>query len=127
MEALAATSLAGTIVQLIDFGFKLTASSVQVYNSADEATSSNSELKNVTNDMKAVARKLNDKLEDRKEGKGSLSEDETAEERLAEECLSVISELEVALDQIIWVQAGKKIKSKWRSFRQALLSVWHKE
>jgi hypothetical protein len=127
MEALAAASLAGTIAQLVDFGSKLTSASVQIYRSADGTAVNESELRNVAKDMEILLRKVDEQLEERKVGttglKKELSEDEAVENTLALECVSVIKELETALSKVL--KSGKT--SKWRSFRQALLSVWHRE
>jgi hypothetical protein len=126
MEAIAATSLAGTIVQLVDFGCKVTSNSFQIYRSADGTAVSETELKKVAEDMKRLLTNIDDQFKQRKDEKGikpPLSEDELAEQRLAKECVVVIQELSTALEKVL--RSGKL--SKWRSFRQALLSVWHKE
>jgi hypothetical protein len=123
MEALAATSLAGTIVGLVDFGCKLTSNSYQVYRSAEGATVGDLELENVVRDLSRISRKLDEHLKDRERKGESLNEDQVAEQQLAKECLAVTDELEKTLKKVI--KGGKT--SKWRSFRQALLSVWHKD
>jgi len=123
MATLAASSLAGTIVQLVDFGWKLTSNSYQIYRSVEGATVEDLELGNVVRDLSRISRKLRDHLEDRERNGESLNEEQVAVQQLAEECLAVTVELEKTLEKAI--KGGKT--SKWRSFRQALLSVWHKD
>jgi hypothetical protein len=126
MDALAVTSLAGTIAQLVDFGCKVTSSSIQIYRSADGSAVSETELKKVAEDMKRLLINVDDQFKQRENNMGNkpdLSEDEVVEQSLARECVLVIKELNTALEKVM--RSGKT--SKWRSFRQALLSVWHKE
>jgi hypothetical protein len=126
MDALAVTSLAGTIAQLVDFGCKVTSSSIQIYRSADGSAVSETELKKVAEDMKRLLINVDDQFKQRENKTGNkpdLSEDEVVEQSLARECVLVIKELNTALEKVM--RSGKT--SKWRSFRQALLSVWHKE
>jgi hypothetical protein len=126
MDALAVTSLAGTIAQLVDFGCKVTSSSIQIYRSADGSAVSETELKKVAEDMKRLLINVDDQFKQRENKTGNkpdLSEDEIVEQSLARECVLVIKELNTALEKVM--RSGKT--SKWRSFRQALLSVWHKE
>jgi hypothetical protein len=126
MDALAVTSLAGTIAQLVDFGCKVTSSSIQIYRSADGSAVSETELKKVAEDMKRLLINVDDQFKQRENKTGNkpdLSEDGVVEQSLARECVLVIKELNTALEKVM--RSGKT--SKWRSFRQALLSVWHKE
>jgi hypothetical protein len=126
MDALAVTSLAGTIAQLVDFGCKVTSSSIQIYRSADGSAVSETELKKVAEDMKRLLINVDDQFKQRENNMGNkpdLSEDEVVEQSLARECVLVIKGLNTALEKVM--RSGKT--SKWRSFRQALLSVWHKE
>jgi hypothetical protein len=126
MDALTVTSLAGTIAQLVDFGCKVTSSSTQIYRSADGSAVSETELNKVAKDMERLLKNVDDQFEQRENKSGNkpdLSEDEVMEQMLAKECVTVIKELKSALEKVM--RSGNT--SKWRSFRQALLSIWHKE
>jgi hypothetical protein len=58
MDPLSALSVAGTIIQFVDFGMKMLSSSVQLYTSTQGLLNVNEELKLVTGDLQAVLVKL---------------------------------------------------------------------
>jgi hypothetical protein len=58
MDPLSALSVAGTIIQFVDFGMKMLSSSVQLYTSTQGLLNVNEELKLVTGDLQAVLVRL---------------------------------------------------------------------
>jgi hypothetical protein len=58
MDPLSALSLAGTIVQLIDFGGKLLSDTVQLYKSSCGKLDANQQLQLITGDLQSVVAKL---------------------------------------------------------------------
>jgi hypothetical protein len=58
MDPFSALSLAGTIVQLADFGSKLLTSGVQLYRSSTGALKAHEKLELITGDLQSVIIKL---------------------------------------------------------------------
>ena len=58
MDPLSAVSLAGNIIQFVEFGSNLVCGSVNIYKSADGTTSVNSELELITEDLTGLCSKL---------------------------------------------------------------------
>jgi hypothetical protein len=58
MDPLAALSLAGTIVQFVDFGSKLLATGRELYKSTNGSLTVNDEIELVTSDLLAITLKL---------------------------------------------------------------------
>ncbi|KAI9854448.1 MAG: hypothetical protein M1813_001242 [Trichoglossum hirsutum] len=114
MEALAVIGLVGNIVQFVDFGGKLIAKSVQLYQSSDGVLTENIDTETATNHLI----RLNNKLENAANTTG-----DKALEALCESCSAVAAELLIALDKL--KIHGKK--EKWKSMRKALRSLWSKE
>ena len=127
MDPLTATSLAGTIAQFVDLGCKLTSSTYQISKSAEGATLSNLDLTKVTYDLDLINKKLKRDLSERgksdKDKRQNPSDEEKAERQLIHECSNVATEVHQTLAKVV---VGNRT-GKWRSFRQALLSVWHAE
>ena len=115
METLVAISLVGNIVQFVDFGSKLISKTVEGYRSADGAFIDNAGLEAATNDLVA----LNERIKSNATTGGA----NLALISLCSSCNDVAKELLVALVKLK-LQGGK---SKWKSFRKALRSVWSKE
>lgn len=114
MDALAAVGLVGNIVQFIDFAGKLVSKTREGYCSADGALIEHADLETVAVDLLALI----DKVTPHSDINSSASFN-----ALCLSCTDIASELLAALDKLK-VQ-GKK--TKWRSFRKALRSVWTKE
>lgn len=81
-----------------------------------------SELQSTTESLSRQVKEL-DKALKAKNLEKDLSEDERDLRRLGQECSGVIAELLSALTKL-QVQGRSK---RWKSFRQALLTIWHKE
>jgi hypothetical protein len=121
-DPLTALGLAANIIQFITFASSLVSKTSEISNSAHGSTLENTELKAIATNLTDLNKQLeppkapggNDK-QSRKAAKSGerLRELCTECEKAAWELLSVIQRLEHG-----------KGRSKWKSFRQALLSVW---
>jgi hypothetical protein len=60
MDPLSALSLAGTVVQFVDFGCKLLAEGRQIYQSSSGRLNTNEEIELITNDLQTLVKKLRD-------------------------------------------------------------------
>jgi hypothetical protein len=114
MEPLVAIGLVGNIVQFVDFSSKLVSKTVEGYRSADGAFVDNANLETATNGLVALIESINSNATPRSVKPALIS--------LCSSCNDVAKELLGALAKLK-VQAGK---SKWKSLRKALRSVWSK-
>jgi hypothetical protein len=121
LEPLATLSLAGTVVQFVDFGSRVLSKGHQIYRSVDGALSENIELETVTADLIELNTRLKRSL--RPAGTiGCFSKTEQALEDVCNGCRGVSEELLVRLN-------GLKVQGKrrrWKSLRKALKTVWTK-
>jgi hypothetical protein len=115
MEPLVALSLIGNVVQFVDFSSKLLSKTVEGYRSADGAFIDNADLETATNDLVALNKRINSNGASRGATLEFMS--------LCSSCNDVAKELLAALEKLK-IHGGK---SKWKSFRKALRSVWSKE
>jgi hypothetical protein len=115
LDPLTAFSVAGTIIQFVDFGTKIFSRSNQLYKSVDGALSVNKELEDISTDLLKLMVKLSRPL--RVEGAvGDGAEDEQALERLCDNCCNLAREMLTRLDKL--KVRGKH--KKWKSFGLAL-------
>jgi hypothetical protein len=119
LEPLTALSVAGTIVQFIDFSCRIITASVQLHRSEHGALKVNEVLEVVTSDLV----KLTTKLHRLDRASGSVSEDEQALINLCDSCNTVADELLSRL-KTLKVQGRHR---KWESLRQAIKTVWAEE
>lgn len=112
MDPISAVSLAGTVVQLVDFSIKIVSKTSELYRSSSNGLVENQSIDKVTKDLT----KLNNQLKDSNVGDADLQE-------LCKACGDAADELLRALSKV-------KVEGKgriWQSFRKALISVWSKE
>ena len=117
MDPLSAVSLAGTVVQLLDFGIKLVAKASEIYDSASGAEVRNIELDAIAQNLISLNRRVKNRAA--KFHPYSTSEDEEALAVMMEKCSDIGEEL-IAAIQKAKVQGTHK---GWKSVRQALKSV----
>jgi len=118
--SLAAIGLAGNIVQFIDFGAKVLSKANQIRK--DGSTAENIHLDVVTKDLSRHIECLRSFIETQQRETRVLPEDETAFYDICGGCLQVAHELETALKTL---GSNGKV-GKWKSYRQALKSIWGK-
>jgi hypothetical protein len=120
MDPLTALSLAGNIVQFVDFSSKLLSAGRELYKSTTGSLTVNDEIELVTSDLLAIARKL------RPDQNLGLEFRQMCDEavRLAQDLLRRLDKLKVKTRVEDGVGKKELDKEKWKSAKQALASVW---
>ncbi len=122
MEAIAALSLASNVIQVVDFSARIVSKGYKVYKSSDGVLVEDVDAEIITQDLSA----LNGKLQLSYDNVGSsapLSEDDRSLMKLCEKSKGLADELLSRLDRV--EVSGKH--RKWKSARQALKSVTHRD
>ncbi|KAJ9604696.1 hypothetical protein H2200_010810 [Cladophialophora chaetospira] len=114
MEALAIVAIVSSIVQLVDFSSKCVSGSIELHRSADGILDENRTLELTTNELLA----LNSRVEN-----AAVSASDSKLQDLCKLVSGTAGQLLGALGKLR-VEPGK---SKWRSVRKALRSVWSKD
>jgi hypothetical protein len=130
MDPLTALSIAGNVVQFLDFTSKLVSKGYRIYTSAEGGLSENEQIQTLTEDMRNIAVRLKKDLvldsqglvNQRTEMEAPSNED-LALKMLCQKCCSLANEL---LDQLEKLKVRGDKHRKWRSFRQALKTVYNK-
>ena len=115
MDPIAALGLAGNIVQFVDFSCKVLQDTKNLYESSTGASAENDVIETICNDFFDLNKALT-----------APSDSETIPDsilNLASNCKGVAVEILLLLNKIK-VYGPKR---KWKSFTQALRSVWKKE
>jgi hypothetical protein len=112
MDPLTAISLAGTIVQFVDFTTKFVSKSTELYRSGSGVLAENANIEKTTADLK----KLNHRLEQ------TAAAHEPDLQTLCQACGEVADQLLNALAKLRVTGQGQK----WQSLRKALRSIWSK-
>ena len=119
LESLAALSLAGNIVQFVDFGCRLFSKSRELYRSSDGVLAENVELENIANSLTALSKGLTPG--------SSQTQPESIDYKnlrsLAKDCKSIATELLQALHELKVKDPQKKLQC----FRTALKRIWRSE
>ena len=92
LDPLSALSLAGTVVQFVDFTIKVMTKGREIYNSTSGSLAVNEELEIVTNDLLRLTERLKESTHPETQIK-TLSMDEQALEAIAVNCTSIGQEL----------------------------------
>ncbi|KAM0794758.1 hypothetical protein BDR22DRAFT_676431 [Usnea florida] len=119
LESLAALSLAGNVVQFIDFGCRLLSKSRELYRSSDGALAENVEIENIASSLTALSKGLTPGSSQTQ----SESIDYENLRSLAEDCKSIATELLQALRKL----KVKDPQTKLQCFRTALKRIWRSE
>ncbi len=121
MDPLTALSVAGTVVQFVDFGTKILRGTYAIYRSAAGALPVNEELEIVTRDLALLAAKLRRPLR-ADDGRAARvhSTQQVALQSLCDECVRVAEKLVARLERL-------KVQERhqaWRSFHHAIKAAW---
>jgi hypothetical protein len=116
MDALA---IAATVVQFIDFTSGLVAQGVEIYQSSSGRLLEHEELERITSSLSETTAKIQECFASQRRRR-ELTHIEKQQEKIGLDCQQVADELLQILDQL----KLQKEKTKWRSFRQALLAMW---
>lgn len=129
MDPLTALSVAGTIVQFVDFGCSLLSEAHELYRSTNGVLTTNKELELVTVDLRAVVVKLQQSFNSDISGHHRPltivdQKHQTALKTICDGAVEAAEELIQRLDDL-------KVKStkgrKWDSIRQAVRTAWNKK
>jgi hypothetical protein len=127
MDGLSALSVAASVAQFIEFGYGLVSKSKEIYTSADGALIQHIETESATNRLIELNERIKASLhlENYAHVPRSVSaQDESPLKDICDGCISVSAELLSRLEKLK-LQDGQKFR-KYKSFRQALKSVWSK-
>jgi hypothetical protein len=122
MDPLSAFSVACGVVQFIDFASKLVSAGNEIYHAPDGVLVQNKAAEDVAEDLKSITQELSKTQSQWLVGQ-SLEPDELRLQIISDNCSKIATELTDRLDKL-------KIQGKnrrWRSYRQALMSVWQKD
>ena len=115
MDPVAALGLAGNIVQFVDFSCKVIQDTKSLYKSSTGASAENDVLEVICSDLVDLDNALT-----APSAPGAIPD---SMRNLASMCKEVAAELLGTLDKI----RTREPRRKWKSFVQALRSVWKKE
>ncbi|KAL6714010.1 hypothetical protein ACLMJK_008504 [Lecanora helva] len=115
MEALAAVSLAGNILQFVDFTISLIARSNEIYKSASGTTLAFKGQECITNDLKDLSSRI--------KSSSSTSTSDSLLDRLCAQCQEVAEELHAALVKL----SVKDRNTRSESVRKSLKALWGKD
>lgn len=113
MDPITAVSLAGTVVQFVDFTSKVVSKSTELYRSGRDALAENVDIETTASDLT----KLNTRL------KQTTAVSDPDLQALCQACGDVADQLLAALAKLKVNDKGQK----WQSLRKALRSIWSKE
>jgi len=120
MDPLTALSLAGNIIQFVDFSTKLISAIHQIHTKGELDVLAG--VASAANRLLDYATKLQQPLH-APGVSGCLTEDEIVLERICQECTELAGQLIARLTKL---QLSEK-RNIWRSFGMTLLSYWSKE
>ncbi|KAH8784376.1 hypothetical protein BGZ57DRAFT_757700 [Hyaloscypha finlandica] len=127
MDPLSALSVAAAVVQLVDYGAGIVSKGTQLYKSVDGALGENIELETASIRLQQLSSGMQGSLSQarRDNTQGSPAQVDQHLEAMCNECVTVSQELVNKLETL--KVPGDHPYKKWKSFRQALKSVWSKE
>ena len=124
LDPFSALSLASNIVQFVDFSSKLISNSAELYSSKTGSIAKHKELESLYLDLHQLSQKVNTSSQP-SNGNVGRSQEEAALGRVAGLCMETADELLSTIRKLKSPTTGPH--RKWRSFRQALKSVWKQE
>ena len=123
MDPLSALSVAGTIVQFVDYGTRLLSRANELYNSSVGTLCPNNELELVTTDLRGLITKLRQSFNSESDidPLSAEAQHQKSFEKLCDEATKLAKELVERLDKLK-VKDGKH--RLWRSLQHAIESAW---
>jgi len=127
LDPLTALSLAGNIVQFVDFSIQIVSRTKKLYGSSRETLDVYQELDLVTSDLKKSCNLIPKALlsstsENESESEGTLQEICGTCHKVADELLARLDRLKVRKDS-----SAKGRRKLFQSFHSAMMSVWSKK
>jgi hypothetical protein len=123
MDPLSALSIAASVIQFLDFGSKIVSKGVHLYKSSDGTLSEHVEIEMAANRLREMSE--NFKKSARYRQQSPCSENRSELDTICDSCAIVSEELIAKLNELK-VPYGHRHR-KWKSFRQALKTVWSRE
>jgi hypothetical protein len=124
MDGLSALSVAASVAQFIEFGCSLVSKSHQIYKSTRGLSVQHAETENATNRLLELNTRLTISLDIDAQSGSYGPRDSTSIREICRGCVDVSGELLKKLDKLRL--SDDKRNRHWKSFRQALKSVWSK-
>lgn len=129
MDPLSALSLAGNIIQFVDFGTRLFAEGQELYKSEAGRLKADEELELVINDLSALVRKIRKTVPPDAPDMPQAASDEDKQlitfENICHETVKVAEEILTKLGKL--KVEGTKGNRKWKVFHQVILRIWTKD
>lgn len=122
LDPVTALGVAGNVVQFVDFGIKLISKGKEIYKSTDGILADHAEQAAISSRLAELSKRLSDSVSASATRK-KLSPAEVALREVTIECKEVADDFSKAINKL-------KVTGNhrgWKSFRQALKSVWKKE
>lgn len=121
MDPITSLSVAGVVVQFVDFTSKIVSKGWRLYRSPDGMLLEHQVFELTTRDLLKLVERLRDSLPN--ENWTPISQDDHALATLCDSCTRIGNDV---LEHLKTLKIDRK-NSKWRSFRQALKIVWDTE
>jgi hypothetical protein len=129
MDPLTALSVAGNIIQFVDFGSKLVSKTRQIYKSKDGRLSDKVLTEDLAIDLDLISQNLRESLRENRlfnaQGQVEFSEDDEALDELCRRCNEIAAKLIAHLDKL--KVEGSSRHRNWESFKKALRASWSHE
>jgi hypothetical protein len=122
LDPLTALSVAASVVQFVDFSTKLISKGREIYKSTEGVLSDHAEQAAISSRLADLTRGLSVSI-NACEATKRLSPAENALQEVTLDCLECAGDFTLAIDELRVTGNHRK----WKSFRQALKSVWKKE
>jgi hypothetical protein len=129
LDLLSALSVAASILQLVDFSRQIISKSRDLYHSGSGVLQEHAETKTVTIRLKQMTRKLRGKVRQNANGNQGLYivDDQARYYRLMDICEEYFKGSEELISYLGKLKVPASSENRpWKSFRQALKSVWSK-
>ena len=127
MDPLTALSLAGTIVQFVDFGFRLLAEGKELYKSTKGILSVNEELELATTDLRALINKVQKSFNKPSSSASHSEENEEDQQRFESLCRKAAKIAEELIKRLEKLKLRECKSRQWESFKQVIRGAWTKD
>lgn len=126
IEPLSALGLASNLISVIQFSYDIVSEGNRIYQDANGILTANKATEEVAKDLSDLTETLKSKQDEWQTAHNQLplDEDDICIRNICERCIEVSMELQIQLNKLkVKEGPGKRL----RSYRQALISVWHKD
>lgn len=128
MDPLSALSVAGTVIQFVDFGHTLLKDSIQLYESSRGALKAHEELELISGDLQCVISKLRGSFPEKQVGLASslTGEDDFNDnlEKICDKAAKIAAEL---LEKLNGLRVKNGKHRTWESVKAAVKAAWSKD